>query len=141
MNDEFTYVFLKLINGENIICTTFEEQEFDEDEPQITLPVIHPVQIFSLKIPAGEAIVEKFMMQPWIPFCDNNEIFEVPFSSIVFIGKLSENFIQKYKDYLEEQSHPLEDDFSNLDQEEMQIAESSMEEFESEQPKFKKRLH
>lgn len=144
---EFSYVFLKLINGENIICATFEDQEFDDEEEtmQITLPVIRPVQVISLNIPVGEYIVEKFMMQPWIPFCDNDEIFEIPFSSIVFIGKVSDIFVERYREFLEENPHSLSDDMENINDEvEQLIVDEEQKEFntaEQSTKKYKKWLH
>lgn len=144
---EFSYVFVKLINGENIICATFEEQEFDDDEEtmQITLPVIRPVQVISTRIPVGESIVEKFMMQPWIPFCDNDEIFEIPFSSIVFIGKVSDLFVERYREFLEDHTHSLSDDMENINDEvEQMIVDEEHKEFNTEEQstnKYKKWLH
>ena len=144
---EFSYIFLKLINGENIICATFEEQEFetDEDAVQVTLPVIRPVQVISVKILVGESIVEKFMMQPWIPFCDDDEIFEIPFTSIVFIGKVSDLFIERYREFLEDHTHSLSDDMEDINDEvEQMIVDEEQKEFNTEEQstnKYKKWLH
>lgn len=91
------YVFVKLTNGENIMCTTFSD--FDELEKLKFLEVIDPIQIFSFKIPHNGNIIEKYIMQTWAPFSETTTSF-IPIQNVVFIGDLKEFFIEKYIDYI-----------------------------------------
>lgn len=91
------YIFVKLTNGENIMCTTFSN--IDKLEKLKFLEVIDPIQIFSFKIPHNGNIIEKYIMQNWAPF-STTTTSTIPISNIVFAGDLKELFIEKYIDYI-----------------------------------------
>lgn len=91
------YVFVKLTNGENIMCTTFSD--IKNIEGLKYLEVIDPIQIFSFKIPHNGNIIEKYIMQTWTPFSNATTSF-IPVQNVIFIGDLKEFFIEKYIEYI-----------------------------------------
>lgn len=95
------YVFVKLTNGDSIMCTTFEN--IDKLQNVTFLEVIDPVQIFSFKIPQNGSILEKYIMQSWAPFSSSTTSF-IPINNIVFVGDLKEFFIERYIDYITDPS-------------------------------------
>lgn len=91
------YVFVKLANGENIMCTTFSD--LTKVQKLKFLEVIDPIQIFSFKIPHNGVIIEKFIFQAWAPFSKTTST-NIPMNNIVFVGELKEYFIERYIDYI-----------------------------------------
>lgn len=116
-NEEPKFIFLKLANGDNLICTTF--QDVTTLEKLKFLPIIDPIQIFSFKIPQNGVIIEKYIMQSWTPFSSDN-ITNIPINSVVFVGKLKEIFIDKYIDFITDPNsqQPIEEGGSELTGEE-----------------------
>lgn len=96
-NADALFVFVKLANGENIICTTFSD--IDKLDTLKFLEVIDPIQIFSFKIPQNGSIIEKYIMQSWTPFSSDSSSV-VPINNVVFVGRLKDSFIEKYIDYI-----------------------------------------
>ena len=96
-NGDAQYVFVKLANGDNIMCTTFcdisKMQNFQ------FLEVIDPIQVFSFRLPHNGAIIEKFIIQAWAPFSSASTTM-IPINNIVFLGQLKEYFIERYIDYI-----------------------------------------
>ena len=89
------YVFIKLSNGENLICTTF--YDINTVENLSHLQIIDPIQVFSFKMPHNGTIIEKYIMQSWTPFSSDN-ITKIPMNNVIFVGTLKEIFIDKYID-------------------------------------------
>lgn len=104
-SEKLEFLYVKLTNGENILCCTRMGQEIGT-----YLEVVDPIQIVSFKMPFQGSILEKYIMQKWIPFCDAN-IVQIPVTSILFVGPLSQTFAERYLEYLE--SAP-EDEFTPI---------------------------
>lgn len=97
-NDETPqYVFVKLSNGDNIMCTTFDN--ISQIKSLQFLEVIDPIQVFSFKMPHNGAIIEKFIIQAWAPFSSSSATI-IPINNVVFVGQLKEFFIERYIDYI-----------------------------------------
>jgi hypothetical protein len=97
MTEEAKFIFIKLSNGDNLICTTLHD--VSTIEKLKFLPIIDPIQIFSFKIPHNGVIIEKYIMQSWTPFSSDNTT-KIPMSNVVFVGKLKEIFIDKYIEFI-----------------------------------------
>lgn len=91
------YVFVKLANGDNIMCTTFSD--ITKLQKIKFLEVIDPIQIFSFKIPHNGTIIEKFIIQSWAPFSKTSSTM-IPINNVVFVGHLKDFFIERYIDYI-----------------------------------------
>lgn len=96
-NEEVKYVFVKLANGDNIMCTTF--CNINEMQTLQFLEVIDPLQVFSFRLPHNGVIIEKFIIQTWAPFSSASTTM-IPINNVVFVGKLKEYFIERYVDYI-----------------------------------------
>ena len=91
------YVFVKLANGDNLMCTTFSD--ITKIQNLQFLEVIDPIQIFSFRLPHNGTIIEKFIIQAWAPFSSASKTM-IPINNIVFLGHLKEYFIERYVDYI-----------------------------------------
>ena len=96
-NNDANFVFVKLANGDNIMCTTFSN--IDKPENLKHLDVVDPIQIFSFKIPHNGVFIEKYIMQSWVPFSSTVSTM-IPMSNVVFVGRLKDMFIEKYMEYI-----------------------------------------
>lgn len=138
------YVFVKLTNGDNIMCTTFSN--IDKLEKLKFLEVIDPIQIFSFKIPHNGNIIEKYIMQSWAPFSSATTSF-IPVTNVVFVGDLKEFFIERYIDYITDPNgqQMLEetgaDQMSDEDDEEEDMMEDLIEEVIDKTENTKKWYH
>jgi hypothetical protein len=99
--EDANYLYIKLANGDNIMCTTFSD--IAKLDKMKYLPIIDPIQIFSFKIPQNGVFIEKYIMQTWTPFSSDNSTV-IPLNNIVFVGRLKEIFIEKYIDYITDPS-------------------------------------
>lgn len=115
--------YLKLANGEDIIvttednCDTFNDKEF--------LEVYNPVLINVMRFTRGPALVESFVMLPWIKM-GKVESVKIPVKNIVAavdVQKLAED---QYYSYLH--NSPGDLDESNIDEVDDFIDEMSNEE-------------
>jgi hypothetical protein len=91
------YVFVKLSNGDNLMCTTFTN--ISQVQGIQFLEVIDPIQIFSFKMPHNGNIIEKFIFQAWTPFSKTTATM-IPINNVVFVGHLKDYFIERYIDYI-----------------------------------------
>lgn len=114
--DDLRYIYVKLNNGDNILCATTEQIDNLEGD---FLRVVDPIQIMSMKVPYKGMIVEKFMMQSWVPFSEA-DVVNIPLQHVIFIGDLKEPFITKYIEYVESQE---EDDPYGMEADESLLAE------------------
>lgn len=91
--------FLKLNNGENIICATDIEKDYFDNK---SIHVIDPVIVHSIRIPRMGMIVETFIMKYWIPFSKDN-MAEIQTSSISAIFDPDDKFIEQYEMFIADQ--------------------------------------
>lgn len=91
------YVFVKLANGDNIMCTTFSD--ITKVNKLKFLEVIDPIQVFSFRMPHNGSIIEKFIIQAWAPFSSTSSTM-IPINNIVFVGQLKDFFVERYVDYI-----------------------------------------
>lgn len=130
MTEEAKFIFIKLSNGDNLICTTLHDVSTIEKLKY--LPIIDPIQIFSFKIPHNGVIIEKYIMQSWTPFSSDNTT-KIPMHNVVFVGKLKEIFIDKYIEFITDPNsqQPVEEggaEIAGIEEEEYDEEDEEIEE-------------
>jgi len=116
--EEIEFLFVKLVNGENLLCASKKITKTDYP----FLEAIEPIEVVSFKMPINGVIMERYIMQKWIPFCDAN-IIQIPHKNILFIGELSNMFKERYLEYLKTtpnedfmNSEEDDEDFDEIDE-------------------------
>lgn len=97
-NKPLNYKYIKLSNGENILCMTDDKCE-DFGKKKV-IHVLEPVLVTPFRFPRGLKIVETFIMQPWVPF-SADKVFAISTSSIIMATDVLEDFKQQYEKYIE----------------------------------------
>ena len=109
---KLNYKYLKLSNGENILCMT------DDDCENLTkkkfIHILEPVLITPFRFPRGVKIMETFIMQPWVPFA-SEKFFTISTSSIIMATNVHDDFKDQYEKYIEVAEAKGEPDISNLE--------------------------
>lgn len=102
---EVNIKFLKLTNGEQIIVTTDEKIKTFKDKKAID--VMDAVQIGTIKIPAGQAVMETYTMSPWIRIA-KEDIISIPTDSIVVMTELDDDAVVQYQSFINDYDENLE---------------------------------
>lgn len=97
MTTNLNYKFLKLTNGDDIVCTT--ENDCSKLREQKTISIIDPVLISAVRMPRGASIVEGYVLHPWVSFVDAT-VFEIPVDSIIIATEVQEKLKTAYVDFL-----------------------------------------
>ena len=144
---EQKYIFLKLTNGDSLMCMT--DNDIDDLKKLKFLSITDPIQIFSFKMPHEGAVIEKYIMQAWTPFSSSTTM-SIPINNVIFCGALKEFFIDKYMEYvtdpngqqlLQEGNEEMLDDDEEGEQEEMDEVSMLEEQIEQLQQSTKKWYH
>ena len=111
--------FFKLVNGESIVASSYEN--FEDFKSKKYIQVSDPIEIRGIKQHNGSYIVETYTMQPWIKMAKTDKI-NIPTDSIVVVVDLHDDAIMQYKEYLkdsimEEAVEELEDEQTMLESE------------------------
>ena len=105
------YKFLKLSNGDNIICSTDDDCSNLNDKKSIT--ICDPVTITQMKIPYGKVMVESYLLSPWVSFIEDT-ILEIPTKQIIFAANVSSNAKDNYLNFIDKQlNNDLEKESKN----------------------------
>jgi len=114
------YKFLKLSNGENIVCAT--DDDCQNLKSKISIHILDPVLVTPVRIPRGSQIAETYVLTPWISISDET-VYEIPTQQIIVATDVKEHFRDNYKSFIEHTNEPkpikdngsLEEEFlSNL---------------------------
>jgi len=95
---ELTKKFIKLNNGENIICCLDQTDKLFDNK---SVHVIDPVVIHNIRVPRMGMIVETFIMRPWIPL-STDDVAEIQTSSITAVCDPNEKIIEQYEFFLQD---------------------------------------
>ena len=109
-NKALNYKFLKLSNGENILCMTDDNCENLAKKKHIH--ILEPVLVTPFRFPRGLKIMETFIMQPWVPFSDD-KVFEISTSAIIMATDVHDEFKQQYEKYIESSEQKGEPEIEN----------------------------
>lgn len=91
------YKYIKLLNGETIICETDYDCSDWYDRRVISL--INPVQINQVRLPRQEAIIESYILIPWVSF-SVSDVIEIPTSNILVILDPKIGLIKNYLEFI-----------------------------------------
>lgn len=91
------YRYLKLTNGDNIICKT--EDDCSNIHTRQTICITDPVMVNHMRIPRGHMIIETYGLTAWAAFVEEN-VFSIPTNTIVMSANINENAKTNYIEYL-----------------------------------------
>ena len=94
------YKFLKLVNGDNIICKT--EDDCKSLTGKKMLSVTDPVVLNQVRIPRGDMVVESYILFPLFSFSSEN-VYEIPVAQVVVATNIKESLRKNYDEYLRRQ--------------------------------------
>lgn len=134
MTDTTYYKYLKLTNGDNIICKT--DTDCKSIARRKVLKVKQPVVLSQLRMPRNNVLVESYIMYPLFSFAVD-DTYEIPVSQIVVATNIKETLKENYEEYLsqrEEADKDAVEEFSTqeLSEEEGDERDLDVEELEDE---------
>ena len=87
------FKLIKLINGEDLICTIEEEKGADH------IQVIYPLKMQVIPRMSNNGIEESLNLSPWIYPYTETQSFQIPASSIMLIADVSPG-LSRYYEYV-----------------------------------------
>lgn len=120
------YKYLKLTNGDSLICTTNEECANIHQKQ--TLLVTDPVTVNHVRVPRGSYMLESYVLMPWIGFT-NDSVFEIPINQIVVVSNINDNAKKNYLEFVDRYNTKTLDNFvtnTKQDSEEVNVAKKLM---------------
>jgi hypothetical protein len=91
------YKYLKLTNGDNIICKTTKDYKSITRSKSIT--VKQPVVLSQIRMPRNNVLVESYIMYPLFSFAVD-DVYEIPVSQIVVATNIKDSLKENYEEYL-----------------------------------------
>ena len=110
MEKDIYFNYIKLVSGDNIVCTTTDNWE--NVYKQKTISVTDPVVLNPIRIPKGDVLVESYVMYPWFSFSEEIE-YKIPTSQVVLVVNIKDNLKKNYLRYLAMQDN--DDDITDGD--------------------------
>ena len=110
MEKDIYFKYIKLVSGDNIVCTTTDNCE--NVYKQKTISVTDPVVLNPIRIPKGDVLVESYVMYPWFSFSEEIE-YKIPTSQVVLVVNIKDNLKKNYLRYLAMQDN--DDDITDSD--------------------------
>jgi hypothetical protein len=110
MEKDIYFKYIKLVSGDNIVCTTTDNCE--NVYKQKTISVTDPVVLNPIRIPKGDVLVESYVMYPWFSFSEEIE-YKIPTSQVVLVVNIKDNLKKNYLRYLAMQDN--DDDITEGD--------------------------
>ena len=100
MKTNLSYKFIKLNNGDDIICTM--DTDITKLKQNDKLFVVDPVLVVRMRYPRGMSMVEGYVFQPWVSYAAQS-VFEIPAWSIVTSADLEDKIKNTYIKYITEE--------------------------------------
>jgi hypothetical protein len=110
MEKDIYFKYIKLVSGDNIVCTTTDNCE--NVYKQKTISVTDPVVLNPIRIPKGDVLIESYVMYPWFSFSEEIE-YKIPTSQVVLVVNIKDNLKKNYLRYLAMQDN--DDDITEGD--------------------------
>jgi hypothetical protein len=120
MNITNNYKLLKLVTGEDIICTT--DKDFEIIKTSNSIQIIDPVIVKSIRYSRGNSIVESYVLQPWLRFAMES-VYTIFTNSIVSVVDLDKKIIDLYTEFIKNEKN------TELSDKNEQSMESKVKEF------------
>jgi hypothetical protein len=111
MEKDIYFKYIKLVSGDNIVCTTTDNCE--NVYKQKTISVTDPVVLNPIRIPKGDVLVESYVMYPWFSFSEEIE-YKIPTSQVVLVVNIKDNLKKNYLRYLAMQDNDVDITDSDL---------------------------
>jgi hypothetical protein len=110
MEKDIYFKYIKLVSGDNIVCTTTDNCE--NVYKQKTISVTDPVVLNPIRIPKGDVLIESYVMYPWFSFSEEIE-YKIATSQVVLVVNIKDNLKKNYLRYLAMQDN--DDDITEGD--------------------------
>ena len=123
MNTEFHYKLLKLVNGENIVCST--DDDCSNLRSKASVFVCDPVLVTPVRVPRGLRIVESYVMTPWISITDE-KIFEIATDQILVATDVKEHFKENYISYIDDTNQQQTEEKTKLEDSVQEMLHSAL---------------
>jgi hypothetical protein len=107
---ELHYRYLKLTNGENIICKT--EDDCSNIYSKQTISITDPVVVNHVRIPRGHMIVETYGLTAWAAFVEET-VFSIPTSQIIMTSSINENAKKNYLEFVDQLNSKQNEDVND----------------------------
>ena len=105
MEKDIYFKYIKLVSGDNIVCTTTDNCE--NVYKQKTISVTDPVVLNPVRIPKGDVLVESYVMYPWFSFSEEIE-YKIPTSQVILVVNIKDTLKKNYLRYLEMQDDDVD---------------------------------
>jgi len=96
------YRYLKLSNGDAIICGT--DDDFSSLYDKKTIHIVDPVCVDQIRIPRAGFIIESFVLTPWIKLAKDN-IFVLKTDQIITATEVKDSVLKNYKEFIDDAKH------------------------------------
>lgn len=102
MNTTNNYKLLKLVTGEDIICTT--DNNLEKLKANMAIQIIDPVIVKSVRYSRGRSIIESYILQPWLRFAMES-VYTIMTNNIVSIVDLDKKIVDVYKEFIQNEKN------------------------------------
>ena len=126
MTNTTYYKYLKLTNGDNIICKTTKDYKSITRSKSLT--VKQPVVLSQIRMPRNNVLIESYIMYPLFSF-SGEEVYTIPTSQIVLVINIKENLKNNYLTYLSERDEEEDVLIPDDDEDVIETGEETIEEF------------
>jgi len=97
MNETKYFKLLKLVTGEDIICTTNENLE--NIIPNSVITIMNPALVHLVRYPRGAKVFENYVIQPWVRYAVQ-EKYTIMTNNIVAVTDLNDPTMKCYVNFL-----------------------------------------
>ena len=102
MNETLPYKIIKLVNGEDIICTIAEEKSNISNEKLASLlsssiEVDHPLKMQIVPKMTDKGIAESLSLSHWVHPYTESRSFSIPSSSVILVADVSPGLSRYYE--------------------------------------------
>jgi hypothetical protein len=104
------YKILTLITGDQIVCTT-EHPIIDLSKDQAII-ITNPVILNVVRSQRGSALIENYVMLPWISFAED-EVFQISTRQIITTTNIKDQLKKNYIEFINERLEASLDQNSN----------------------------
>lgn len=99
---ELHYRYIKLVNGESIICTT--DDDCANLKTKDSIYVCDPVTVSHMRIPRGGMVIESYVLTPWVSFIEDT-VLEISTNQIIFAANINDNAKENYIDFVDKRNN------------------------------------
>jgi hypothetical protein len=95
--------YIKLSNGENIICLTDDNMENLETNRRVL--ITDPMMVSLVRVPRlGVGVVDSYVLHPWMPLSED-KIMEINTSCIISAVEAKASFREQYENFIDQMNN------------------------------------